>query len=401
MNILISSYSFGAHRGSEAGVGWNVASGLAKRGHRVTVITTCEFSESNRRAIADEALDIRVVEADCGVTHYPSAASYRKWQQRIGSVIEREIRRERYAVIHHVTFNQYRGIRDVFAATGLPYLIGPIGGAELIPLPLMRYGGLPFKMRMKEMLRYLGWDAWPLVARCKKNAARGMVLVSNNATAERLRSLPVPPIVCPAIAIHEREIVEKQVPCESALPFILFDGGLARPQKGTWLALRTLKRLWASGIRLALRMVGVSAADEVRIRRYAQQISLPAEALQPEPQVSRDCMLTYMQQASVMLSCVYRDSGSMALLEALAQGCNIVCLDIPSQQWLPEPFCHKVQVQSHSVAMEEALSLAIQKAVAAQRSPEWHAARCAWLREKMTWEARLSSIEHYYQQIVS
>lgn len=400
MNILLSSYSFGAHHGSEAGVGWNVACGLARRGHGVTVVTTHEFGESNHRAIAEEGLNIRLIEEDCGVSYYPGSASYRQWQRKIGAVIKRATSKEKYDVVHHVTFNQYRNIQDVFAAD-LPYVIGPVGGAELIPPPLMRYGDLPLKMRIKEALRYVPWDAMPLVSRCKRSRSRGQVLVSNSATAERLKALPVAPIICPAIAIHEHEIVESPAGANANSPYILFDGGLARPQKGTWLALRAFRRLWAGGARMALRMVGVPPADAATIRQYAQSISLPGEALQLEPQVSRDCMLAYMQQATAMLSCVYRDSGSMALLEALAQGCNIVCLDIPSQQWLPETFCRKVPVQASSAAMEQAIATALQEAADTTRLPQWHAERCDWLRQHMTWDSKISTLEQFYQAIIS
>lgn len=400
MNILLSSYSFGAHRGSEAGVGWNVARGLALRGHTVVVITTYEFTESNHRTIKEEGLNIRLLEEDCGITDYPSASSYRKWQRRIGSVIKKEIIGNKYDVIHHVTFNQYRNIHDVFAAE-LPYLIGPVGGAEKIPFPLMLYGDLPLKMRMKEILRYVKWDALPLMFRCKLSRLRGLVLASNISTAERLKFLPIAPVICPAIAIYEKEILTESASLNGSAPYILFDGGLARPQKGTWLALRALRRLWDAGTRIPLRMVGVPEKDVATIRQYGQRISLPDEALQLEAHVSRDRMLSFMQQATSMLSCVYRDSGSMALLEALAQGCNIVCLDIPSQQWLPEHFCYKVQVKSRSVAMEQAIVSALHEATNSKRSPEWHDERCKWIRQHMTWESRISTLEQFYNTIVS
>lgn len=399
MNILLSSYSFGANRGSEAGVGWNVARGLVSRGHNVAVVTTHEFTEINHEAIAKEGLSIRLLEEDCGVFHYASSASYRQWQRKIGPVIRKETSRNQYDVIHHITFNQYRNIHDVFAAE-LPYVIGPVGGSEKIPFPLMLYGDLPLRMRIKEMLRYVAWDALPLVFRCKRHRLHGQVLVSNISTAERLKSLPVAPVICPAIAIQEDEIVEKPTLAYTNAPYILFDGGLARPQKGTWLALRALRRLWSRNVHIALRIVGVPECDAATIRQYAQRISLPEEALQLEPQVSRDCMLKYMQQATAMLSCVYRDSGSMALLEALAQGCNIVCLDIPSQHWLPENFCYKVQVKSRSVAMEQAIASALQEATNSKRSPEWHAERCKWLRQHMTWESRISTLEQFYDTVV-
>ena len=103
-----------------------------------------------------------------------------------------------------------------------------------------------------------------------------------------------------------------------------------------------------------------------------------------------------------MFSCVYRDSGSMALLEALAQGSRIVCLEIPSQEWLPEQFCHKVAVQPTSAAMEEALASALQQEIAAPaNTEEWHANRVQWIEQNMTWDARLDTFEELYHQILS
>lgn len=400
MNLLLSSYSFGAGRGSEAGVGWNVARGLALRGHKVTVITTREFSSSNRDAIEKENLNIRLVEEDCGVTHYPSGSSYRKWQRNVGRIINREAASQHYDLIHHVTFNQYRDILDVFSAR-LPYLIGPVGGAELIPRPLFTYGDMPLRMRIKESLRYCALDALPLITRSRAHKAAGLILASNRPTAERLARLPMRPIVCPAIAIHEDEIL-KQPAAAQEKSYILFDGGLARPQKGTWLALRALCRLWQNGYQVPIRMVGIKQEDKKIILDYARKINLPAQALQLEEQVSRATMLQYMQGAAIMLSCVYRDSGSMALLEALAQGSRLVCLDIPSQEWLPPSFCHKVAVESSSETMETALAQAVQHELTQPpHSTEWHAERVLWLKTHMTWEARISTLESYYKQLLS
>lgn len=200
MNILLSSYSFGVYRGSEADVGWDVARGLPLRGHMVVVITTYELTGSNHRTIKEEGLNIRLLEEDCGITDYPSASSYRKRQKGIGAAIKKEIIGNKYDVMHHVTFNHYRNIHDAFAAE-LPYLIEPVEGAEKIPFPLMLYGDLPLKMSMKEMLT-------------------------------------------------------KTTSLNEDAPYILFDGCLARPQKCTRSALRALRRLWDAGKLIPLRMVG-------------------------------------------------------------------------------------------------------------------------------------------------
>lgn len=400
MNILLSAYSFGAGRGSEAGVGWNVARGMALRGHLVTVITTREFSASNRAAIQAEGLNINLIEEDCGISFYPSSRSYRKWQRRIGSTIRQVATDGNCDLIHHVTFNQYRDIHDVFA-THLPYLIGPVGGAELVPRPLLQYGNLPLLNRIKEWLRYSSLDAIPLTHRCCRHRARGILLASNAPTAERLHKLPVQTSICPAIALHDSEIVEHLESPGNHEPYILFDGGLSRPQKGTWLALRALSRLWSQDRCVPIRMVGISPADQEIIRNYVQQVNLPEGAVQLEAQVSRATMLRYMQEASIMLSCVYRDSGSMALLEALAQGCRIVCLDIPSQAWLPPHFCHKVAIEATSEVMESAIAAALScELEAPQRTQQWQAERVQWLRNHMTWETRISNLESYYKQLI-
>ena len=400
MNILLSTYSFGAGRGSEAGVGWNVARGLAQRGHSVTVLTTSEFRHLNLPALEKEDLDITLIEEDCGITDFPQAASYRKWQRSIAPTIRSLSAQQSFDIVHHLTFNQYRWVYDVFA-TDLPYVIGPVGGAELIPAELLSYGNMPFSMRVKELIRYCSLDVLPLITRCRKHRKQGIILTSNQATAKRLSSLTVAPIICPAIAIHQNEIVTIPAPESDKNTFILFDGSLARPQKGTMLAMKAMAGLWQKNHRIPLRIVGLTSQEISAIRKYAGQLNLPENALQLEGFITRATMLQYMQQAAVMLSCVYRDSGSMALLEALAQGCRIVCLDIPSQEWLPGQFCRKVTVQPTAVAMENALVSALQQELTAPaNTEERHAARAQWLRENMSWEARLNSFEAFYRELL-
>lgn len=401
MNIFLSSYSFGAGRGSEAGVGWNIARELVFRGHQVTVLTTSEFSDLNKRTITKENLPINLIEEDCGISDFPRSRSYQKWQRRVRPIIKKITSSERYDLIHHITLNQYRWAHDVFS-TNLPYVLGPVGGAELVPAPLLRYGHLPLAMQIKEIMRRCSFDAVPLILRCKKHQKRGIVIASNQVTADRLKKLPVRPCICPAIAVHRHEIIPSPAPAEEQSSFILFDGSLTRSQKGVRLALRTFCQLWRKGVQLPLRIVGLSPNETNIILRYAQQINLPEGALQLEGRISRHTMLQYMQQAVVMFSCVYRDSGSMALLEALACGCRIVCLDIPSQEWLPEHFCCKVAVQPTSAAMEEALASALQQEIAAPaRSEEWHANRVKWIEQNMSWESRIDQFEAYYRQLLS
>ena len=402
MNILLIAYCIGAGRGSEPGVGWNVARGLALQGHQITVISTNKYRDENQKSIEKEGLSIKLITQD-----FPESCwtrSYKIWQRRIGPVIQQEIQEQQYDVIHHITFNQYRAIRDVFY-TSLPALIGPIGGAESVPLPLLCYGSLPISYKIKEALRYLPWDAIPFIRRVNKAKQPVEIICSNQITEKRLHKglFRVKTNICTAaaICIHSSEICETSSPSKEN-PYILFDGGLSRPQKGTWLMIGALNQLWTQNCHIPVCIVGLTDNEKSIIRRKATQMGLPEEALRLYSSVPRSQMLELMRHATVMLSTVYRDSGAMALLEALAQGTRIVCLDIPSQLWLTPEMACKVPVQRSRSKMEGALSDALKHQINAPAPDStWHNKRVKFLQEHMTWESRINMFVDKYKALVS
>lgn len=399
MRILLSSYSFGAGRGSEAGVGWNVAKGLAQRGHEVTVLTTTEFHAVNEPAVNASGLPIRLEEWDAGLpaAAFPLSRSYHHWQQAAGDYLRRLCEKGRFDVVHHVTFNQYRGVKDVFTA-GLPYVIGPIGGAETVPCCLL--GDLPLKMRLKEMVRRLPWDAVPLGRRVRSAPAPGTILASTPGTRRRLQETAGIQDVqlMPIIAIAEEEIALAP-PTPSAEPFFVFYGGGARAEKGTLLLLRCLARLWKQGARVPVHLVAVQEELRPGLKRYATAQGLPPEAVVFVPFMPREELMTLMRDSAAFLALNFRDDGCMALLEAVALGVPSVCLDIPSQFWLPREFAVKVAVRAGQVETDLALAL-----LRILRSPrpdaDWHNRRVAFLREKMVWPIRIGQLEQCYTNLL-
>lgn len=398
MRILLSSYSMGAGRGSEAGVGWNIASGLARRGHEIAVLTTEEFGESNKQAIREQQLGIELLEWSCGLQNFHLRESYHAWQRLIRPQVRALLARRQFDILHHVTFNQYRGITFAYEA-GLPYLIGPIGGAETVPFPLL--GELRGKPLLKEIARYIGADAIPSGWRRYRGQNNGIVLASNEPTARRLRTWGLMPNVeiCPTIAIHAHEIVDWPQRHPDTPPYFTFDGG-ARPEKGAHLLFRALSLLWQQGRRIPVRLAGVKEPDKPGLLAAAQRAGLPDEAVDLMPFIPRHELLDIMQQSAAFVSAGFRDSGGMAILEAVALGIPVVCYDIPSQQWLPTEFADKIPVRSGQLEQDLAAAL-LRAADAPARTAEWHANRCAFLRRHMTWDTRLDQIETYYNRILN
>ncbi len=396
MKLLLISYSFGAGRGSEAGVGWNVARGMCERGHDVTVVTTSEFHHLNAPAVAQMERPPRLIEWDCGITHFASSRSYRIWQRRIEAPLRELCRRERFDLAHHVTFNQYRHIHDVFA-TGLPYLIGPVGGAETIPLRLWR--DLPWATRFKELLRRIPWDVRLLTRRVRHSKSRGLILASTPQTLERLThsgGLGNVELV-PIISIPSREILDSP-PQLGSDAYLVFYGGM-KPDKGLLLVLRALAQLWREGVRVPLRIAAVGQNEKAPLLREARRLGLPDAALELLPFMKREEMMNLVRGAKAFVNVNFRDSGCMALLESVSLGVPSLCLDVPGQMWLPDTYARKVAVSPH---LDEDLCSAIRELISEPpHDTDWHKRRAEWLADTMSWETRFKQLERAYERLLS
>jgi len=439
MRILISSYSFAAGRGSEAGVGWNVASGLALRGHEVWVLTTSEFRADNLPAM--KALNLptfHLLEWDCGVVDFPKAASYRAWQKRVMPQLRDLCARECFDLVHHLTFNQYRFIHEVFA-TGLPFVLGPLGGAEAISLSFLPE--LPLRAAAKELLRYSHWDAYPLAARVRAHGKPGIVLASGPQTKRRLEAVGLCDVrLEPIIALSEDEIVSAlpfasnsvsldsvssnsvsldfvsstsfstvstsaslndDSPVDSAFSgdYFIYAGGL-RPEKAPYLTLRALAELWRQGCCVPLKMAAVPLPEHKALRVRVRALGLPEAAVELLPFMPRGELMALMRGARAFLCFNFRDSGCMALLEAVAQGVPAICFDNEEQFWLPADFAYKVPVRGASLLADMAGAM---RRCVEDSLPDaaWHERRVAWLRGSMTWAVRLNHLEAFYAELLA
>lgn len=389
----MSSYSFGFGRGSESGVGWNIASGMAARGHQVTVVTTSEFHALN---FSDDCVrDFRILEYDFDIKDFNSSAAYNKWQSLITGEIQKLCLCEHFDLIHHVTFNQYRCLKDVFGAEGIPYVIGPIGGAETVAPIFWRE--LPFKQAVKEVLRYIPFDVLPLKKRIQSHGARGVVLASTPQTAERLKKWAGldDVLLTPIISVHESEILS-EVDSKEEPRYIVFDGG-TRPEKGLNRLLESLAVMWRSGISVPIKVAAVPLNDVERLKKRIAALGLPENAVQLMPFMKRAEWLSVMRKASAFVSIGFRDAGCMSLLEAVALGIPSLCLDITGQFWLPEDYALKIAVRGRHFTERLAEGLKI-LLLHSQKDENWHVKRSKWLRDNMTWSVRLDYIESAYHR---
>jgi len=330
VKLLVSAYACEPGKGSEPAVGWNWVQALVRRGYQVHVIT-----RSNNR----EAIESDPSHKSAGLTfHYCDLSGWmRAWKRRPGGIYfyylfwqmgaYRLARRlhasEQFDRVHHVTFASYRQ-PSFMGGLGIPFLFGPVGGGETMPAVFRR--GLAFRNRLAEAIRNAGNSLIALDPLMRRTFSSAEMIACT--TAETMARIPAAYrakcVVQPAIGIDEAEI--QPLSCQPPVaPHFLFVGRLLY-WKGLHLAFGALARVRRSlpGVRLKIIGTGEDRAWlEAQARKAGVMDLLEWVSCTPHAEIARE----YSQSLALVFPSLH-DSGGMVVLEALAAGLPVICLDL-------------------------------------------------------------------------
>jgi len=160
LRILLSTFAFSPDGPSEARVGWDTATRLARH-HDVTVLcgdiarekpTGSDVARyfSNNQTIP--GLGIQYVEPTCAMERLTALhekpglwavyyVAYHAWQKRAFAVAAALNQVKPFDIIHHLTYTTYREPGYLWRLD-VPFFWGPIAGASDIPLSFARILGV-------------------------------------------------------------------------------------------------------------------------------------------------------------------------------------------------------------------------------------------------------------------
>src|SRR3990172_918085 len=212
LRVLISAYACEPGKGSEPGVGWNVAREMA-RYHDIWVVT-----RANNRSAIEAALEIDPVPG-LHFVYYDLPPWARWWKRGQRGVhlyyylwqcgayfVARALHTEvGFDLAHHATFVTYW--RPSFLALlPVPFVWGPVGGGESAPKALWTScgpRGVAYEM-VREAFRWLG-ERDPLVRLAARRSA--LALATTRASAEPIESLGAQHVmVLPQVALPSEEL---------------------------------------------------------------------------------------------------------------------------------------------------------------------------------------------------
>jgi glycosyltransferase involved in cell wall biosynthesis len=335
LRVLLSAYACEPGKGSEPGIGWNWALGLARAGHEVWVLT-----RANNRPAIEQALAAEIetgLRARLQFSYYDLPA-WARWWKRGGRGVrlyyllwqwgayrsaQGLCRRTRFDLVHHLTFGVFRH-PSFMGRLGLPFVFGPVGGGETAPHALRRT--FPLRGYVADALRDLAnWlvRVDPLMASVYRGAA-----VTLCKTAETLQRIPG--------RYHDKCRVHLEVgtpgaapqarrPAEQARFRVLYVGRFVY-WKGLHLGLMAFARLLERHPGAQLTVIG-AGPDEAWLRTQARRLGIEGSVVWMPWQEREDVLRAYPRH-DVFLYPSLHDSSGNAVLEALAGGLPVVCMKL-------------------------------------------------------------------------
>ena len=168
MNILVMAYAISPYRGSEYAVAWNYVMHMSKK-NNLTVLYGTSDEHIGETDTIDKYLkehtvkNVRFIAVQPniltnllnwpnrnGLFVYTFYYAFAVWQRTAYNVAKEIIKTEHFDLVHNVGPIGYREPGYLWKL-GLPYIWGPVGGANNAPLQLMKH--MPLIGRMKQTFR--------------------------------------------------------------------------------------------------------------------------------------------------------------------------------------------------------------------------------------------------------
>lgn len=404
MRILLSAYACEPDKGSEAAVGWQWAIHLAKQGYAVWVLT-----RQNNRPGIEQALqqmpalpNLHFLYYDLPdwIRHWKRGQKgiqlyYRLWQWRAWRVAQHIHQQQPFDWLHHVTFVDVRTYSHM-ERLGVPLIVGPVAGGDTIPWRLrFSLGWCGFFLELtRDVANLLTVRYSPMQQRFFAKAHR--IYVTSEET-KRLISPKHWSKVYVKLAIgHDFEPVTKNMalerkPCPEPPNRVLYVGRFLY-LKGMHLGLRAFHRLLQVNPNARLTLVG-DGPEKQRWFQLIDQLGL-SEHVDYIPWINRDLLQAIYAEHDIMLFPSLRDSGGQVLLEAMAFGLPVVCLDLGGPGLIADSTCgHVIPVRGVSEAtVVESISQALIRLT--QDPQHWEALSSGALRrvEAFRWERLVQAV---------
>lgn len=319
--------------GGEHVLGWNMLKQIA-RFRPVWVLANMEDRPSIEQALTDnpiEGLHFQFVGLPRWLKPFLKIQGghqlyYYIWQIKAYTIARQLHRKLGFVLFHHITYANDWMTSFAGAFLPIPYVRGPGGGAHRTPKGLQKeytLGG-----RIWEKVRASGQWLFrrdPLFKR-GQNRARSILVCNLDSMKMIPKRWSHKTQVFPVSGISSDDLDVKPSGKSNGNTFNVLTAGALIRVKGFALAIKAFKMFSDNHPATELNIVG-SGPEEHRLRKLIRQFDLERK-VKLNGNIPRDELLAEMADCDVFLFPSLRDGGGTVVVEAMAAGKPVICLDI-------------------------------------------------------------------------
>ncbi|HPW16971.1 MAG TPA: glycosyltransferase [Candidatus Aminicenantes bacterium] len=322
-----------AHFPGEAILGWNLAREIAAFAdlHLITWGFNRDGLEGTLAAPDGRPAEVHYVDLPPRLhevlrdRHLGTRVYYYLWQKAAAKAARELHRRRPFDLFHQITFSN--DWMPSYAAPSLPvpFVWGPVGGGQKVPRELMPT--LARRDRRQERSRVRLQNVWRATPARRRTAAKASaILVCNRETEAVLSKWREKIVPFPVNGIDRRDLAAEPPAPGRRDGFRLLYVGRFDPIKGLPLALEALGLLRETAPGAVLELVG-EGPEKPRLEALAARLGV-SDGLAWAPWSPRSEIFVKMRRSDVFLFPSLRDGGGAVVVEAMACGLPVVCLDL-------------------------------------------------------------------------
>lgn len=374
MKILISAYACEPNSGSEPFLGWRWAVEIAKT-HEVWVITR----DNNATLIENELMangnpynmHFVYIGLNKKLTFWKKGRRgmklfYTMWQKKAVKVAKKLIQREKFDIVHHITFGAYTQPTYMYEL-GIPFVWGPLGGGER--MPEIKGRKIDFKSGLYEIMRDLQIRVTNYLPYARKAMKKASAIIVT--TEETRKCFPVKYwdkiTVMQSLGIDENFISgRKQEKCKDKVRILMV--GRMIGWKGFDIGIAAFRQLIKKYDNIELHLRG---NGDLKSKLKSSCVDLlDKNIFFCDDFLEYSEMYGFYSGFDIFLNCTLHDSGCLALLEAMSAGLPVVCIDVGGPKVLTDSECAVKVYSNDYIRLVDMLCTALEQLICNQELRE-------------------------------
>lgn len=327
--ILVSAYGCEPLKGSESGVGWNWVLQMAKH-NKLFIITRANNKEPIEAYLPEDIkgnVEFYYYDAPRYIKRLKNKARglyfyYFCWQIGIVPIVKKLLKEKEFDYTMHLTFGSM-WMPTFLPFFKVPFIWGPVGGGDCEPKSFLKV--LPLKQRIMQNARYL-MNALSVINPMMIPALRATTILARTPNTAKV----FPHFLQKKVRVILETAMEKEIfehkrserPNDKIIRMITT--GRLLPNKNILTAVRALRYI-PEDMKVCLTIVG-SGYQKKQIEDEAKAYGI-TDKIRIVHEIPRAEVLNMLEQSDIFLFPSLREGGSWSLMEAMAIGLPVVCLD--------------------------------------------------------------------------